>query len=184
MGAYGFQRRQPLGDVHQGRAPAPRFRGRSRQGCAIDCSTIGTRTSSRRLHAARRADIPPTHGDPFDRMLLAQAIPRGMTLITADRVLAGYGEADAQSLESRSSSETAVAVLELLARAAGAGGVALDADQQFRVDRAAAADRPRRHRRPRRRPARRLRRRRPPMVPRDVARRHRSRRSSDRCGSR
>ena len=31
------------------------------------------------------------HGDPFDRMLVAQAMVEGMTLVTADDVLRGYG---------------------------------------------------------------------------------------------
>ena len=41
-------------------------------------------------HALAVLDILPTHGDPFDRMLLAQAINEGMILITTDRVLATY----------------------------------------------------------------------------------------------
>jgi PIN domain nuclease of toxin-antitoxin system len=42
------------------------------------------------LHALAVLDIPRTHGDPFDRMLLAQAMHEGMTLVTTDRVLATY----------------------------------------------------------------------------------------------
>lgn len=42
------------------------------------------------LHALAVVTMPPTHGDPFDRMLLAQAIHEGMTLVTTDRRLAGY----------------------------------------------------------------------------------------------
>ena len=34
--------------------------------------------------------LPLLHGDPFDRMLVAQAMVEGMTLVTADRRLAGY----------------------------------------------------------------------------------------------
>lgn len=37
--------------------------------------------------------LPLHHGDPFDRMLVAQADRRGMVLVTADRVLAVYGVA-------------------------------------------------------------------------------------------
>jgi PIN domain nuclease of toxin-antitoxin system len=33
------------------------------------------------------------HRDPFDRMLIAQAMQRGLTLATADRTLADYGVA-------------------------------------------------------------------------------------------
>jgi PIN domain nuclease of toxin-antitoxin system len=34
--------------------------------------------------------LPLLHGDPFDRMLVAQAMAEGMTLVTADRRLVGY----------------------------------------------------------------------------------------------
>lgn len=36
------------------------------------------------------ADLPLHHSDPFDRMLVAQAARRGLTLMTADRQLADY----------------------------------------------------------------------------------------------
>ena len=36
------------------------------------------------------AALPPIHGDPFDRLLVAQAIAYGATLVTADRRLAEY----------------------------------------------------------------------------------------------
>ena len=35
-------------------------------------------------------ELPLLHGDPFDRMLVAQAITDGMTLVTADSRLADY----------------------------------------------------------------------------------------------
>jgi PIN domain nuclease of toxin-antitoxin system len=34
--------------------------------------------------------LPMLHGDPFDRMLVAQAMAEGMVLVTSDRRLAGY----------------------------------------------------------------------------------------------
>jgi PIN domain nuclease of toxin-antitoxin system len=34
--------------------------------------------------------LPMLHGDPFDRMLVAQAMVEGMVLVTADRRLVGY----------------------------------------------------------------------------------------------
>lgn len=43
-------------------------------------------------HAVAVRSLRPIHGDPFDRMLLAQAICEGMTLVTTDRMLAAYGE--------------------------------------------------------------------------------------------
>jgi PIN domain nuclease of toxin-antitoxin system len=41
-------------------------------------------------HARALRDLPPVHADPFDRMLVAQCKIEGLTLITADQVLAGY----------------------------------------------------------------------------------------------
>jgi PIN domain nuclease of toxin-antitoxin system len=41
-------------------------------------------------HAAAIAELPPHHGDPFDRMLVAQARVERVTLATADRALADY----------------------------------------------------------------------------------------------
>lgn len=38
-------------------------------------------------HAIRSADLPTTHGDPFDRLLLATAIEEGLRLMTADDAL-------------------------------------------------------------------------------------------------
>jgi PIN domain nuclease of toxin-antitoxin system len=42
-------------------------------------------------HAARVAELPPLHKDPFDRMLVAQAALEPMLLLTNDEVLRGYG---------------------------------------------------------------------------------------------
>ena len=42
-------------------------------------------------HAAAVDDLPPHHGDPFDRMLVAQATCESMRLLTADKDLAAYG---------------------------------------------------------------------------------------------
>ncbi|MFN0116304.1 MAG: type II toxin-antitoxin system VapC family toxin [Paracoccaceae bacterium] len=41
-------------------------------------------------HALPVTSLPPLHKDPFDRLLLAQAVADGMTLVTADRQLPGY----------------------------------------------------------------------------------------------
>lgn len=41
-------------------------------------------------HAAEAAALPPHHGDPFDRMLVAQARLEGLTLVSHDRQLAAY----------------------------------------------------------------------------------------------
>lgn len=42
-------------------------------------------------HAIALDSLPLRHKDPFDRMLVAQATAEGMTLLTADVILAGYG---------------------------------------------------------------------------------------------
>jgi len=41
-------------------------------------------------HAAALPGLPPIHADPFDRMLVAQAIVEPMALITTDERLAAY----------------------------------------------------------------------------------------------
>jgi PIN domain nuclease of toxin-antitoxin system len=41
-------------------------------------------------HARRAAALPPLHGDPFDRMLVAQALEGGMVLVTRDRAVRQY----------------------------------------------------------------------------------------------
>jgi PIN domain nuclease of toxin-antitoxin system len=43
-------------------------------------------------HAARVAGLPPIHRDPFDRLLVVQAIVEPMRLLTTDAVLGGYGD--------------------------------------------------------------------------------------------
>ena len=42
-------------------------------------------------HCLAIPTLPPVHGDPFDRMLVAQAMTEGMQLLTADSRVAGYG---------------------------------------------------------------------------------------------
>jgi len=43
-------------------------------------------------HTVALTDLPPLHQDPFDRILIAQARVEGLTLLTADKALAKYGE--------------------------------------------------------------------------------------------
>ncbi len=42
-------------------------------------------------HAIAVEDLPWTHKDPFDRMLIVQARIEVLTLLTSDAALAGYG---------------------------------------------------------------------------------------------
>ena len=42
-------------------------------------------------HLVRVASLPWVHRDPFDRLLVAQAMDERITLLTVDSTLAGYG---------------------------------------------------------------------------------------------
>ena len=42
-------------------------------------------------HAERAGSLPPHHRDPFDRMLVAQALTEGLTLVTHDPAFRPYG---------------------------------------------------------------------------------------------
>jgi len=41
-------------------------------------------------HAARSLTLAPVHEDPFDRLLIAQAITEGFVLVTRDAMIANY----------------------------------------------------------------------------------------------
>jgi PIN domain nuclease of toxin-antitoxin system len=41
-------------------------------------------------HVASFANVPPLHSDPFDRMLVAQAITEGLTIMTHDKQITNY----------------------------------------------------------------------------------------------
>jgi PIN domain nuclease of toxin-antitoxin system len=42
-------------------------------------------------HAMAIRDLPMHHRDPFDRLLVAQALREGLVLLTRDEVLSSYG---------------------------------------------------------------------------------------------
>jgi PIN domain nuclease of toxin-antitoxin system len=42
-------------------------------------------------HLRRLAGLPRLHRDPFDRMMIAQALAEGIPIATGDRVFAAYG---------------------------------------------------------------------------------------------
>ena len=44
----------------------------------------------RSAHAISVINLPPIHKDPFDRILIAQAMVEGVTLLTADPLVAQY----------------------------------------------------------------------------------------------
>lgn len=43
-------------------------------------------------HAARGAQLPDIHRDPFDRILIAQAMCEPLRFLTVDGILGGYSE--------------------------------------------------------------------------------------------
>jgi PIN domain nuclease of toxin-antitoxin system len=50
-----------------------------------------TELSMTLTHAARVEELPAHHQDPFDRMLVAQALEERATIVSGDRALAPYG---------------------------------------------------------------------------------------------
>ena len=42
------------------------------------------------LHAVKVYDLPSHHHDPFDRLIIAQAIVEEMAILTSDRIFAKY----------------------------------------------------------------------------------------------
>jgi PIN domain nuclease of toxin-antitoxin system len=42
-------------------------------------------------HAVRVADLPFHHRDPFDRLLIAQALAEDLAVLSADEILSAYG---------------------------------------------------------------------------------------------
>ena len=44
-------------------------------------------------HALKSAELPLIHGDPFDRILVAQALVEGVPIVSGDRRLSEYGVA-------------------------------------------------------------------------------------------
>jgi len=47
-------------------------------------------------HIDKVYSLPPIHKDPFDRMLIAQAIAEGLTLVTTDAEIARYASPNLQ----------------------------------------------------------------------------------------
>lgn len=42
-------------------------------------------------HAVRVSEMPFRHRDPFDRLIIAQALSEGLTVVSSDRVFRKYG---------------------------------------------------------------------------------------------
>lgn len=60
------------------------------------CSELEREFAARTLavslpHVLEVGRLPPHHGDPFDRLLIAQAKVEGLTIVTRDHAFADYG---------------------------------------------------------------------------------------------
>jgi PIN domain nuclease of toxin-antitoxin system len=44
----------------------------------------------RGVHCEAAAGLPPVHKDPFDRLIVAQALTEGLVLVTRDKLLGAY----------------------------------------------------------------------------------------------
>ncbi|MFI0845654.1 type II toxin-antitoxin system VapC family toxin [Mesorhizobium sp. IMUNJ 23232] len=69
---------------------SPPFPGREllRLAVASGCEMLVVKEA----HASAVDDLPLLHGDPFDRLLIAQALSEPMRLISADRQVAAYSD--------------------------------------------------------------------------------------------
>lgn len=43
-------------------------------------------------HTWKLAELPPLHQDPFDRILIAQALVEGLSIVSKDPVFSAYGD--------------------------------------------------------------------------------------------
>jgi PIN domain nuclease of toxin-antitoxin system len=77
--------KQSLGKVDVGMDVASWFR-RSVRELAAEALDV------RMDHIAALEHLAPVHRDPFDRLLIAQALHEGALFLTADRTLAAYGD--------------------------------------------------------------------------------------------
>jgi len=55
------------------------------------CLERGHSSTRDSRHIRKFASLPELHKDPFDRILVAQALTEGLTLATKDAMLARYG---------------------------------------------------------------------------------------------
>jgi len=65
-----------------------------REGVTLDRSIAACGFSELAMtaqHAAGVRNLPAHHGDPFDRLLIAQALVERVRIVTADEVFAAYG---------------------------------------------------------------------------------------------
>ena len=71
-----------------------KLRWRGAANTPIDSSIVAcgfTEVPVTARHAAAVRELPYHHGDPFDRLLVAQALAEGLRIVTADPAFAAYG---------------------------------------------------------------------------------------------
>jgi PIN domain nuclease of toxin-antitoxin system len=74
-----------------GKADAPPFSGTEAVGYFREGGFVLLDITSE--HAAAVETLPPLHGDPFDRLLVAQALAEPLRLVTHDPRVAAYSDA-------------------------------------------------------------------------------------------
>lgn len=56
------------------------------------CTEMGfSELPVRMLHCTKLMDLPPLHKDPFDRILAAQSLEEGLTMVSQDPIFGEYG---------------------------------------------------------------------------------------------
>jgi PIN domain nuclease of toxin-antitoxin system len=73
--------------VAAGRLSMPETFDEAAEAVGIESLPISAR------HARRAAELPPLHRDPFDRMLVAQAVEEGLVIVTRDARVRQYAVA-------------------------------------------------------------------------------------------
>ncbi len=74
-----------------GKPSAPPFSARDAISYFAEAGFISLPVTA--VHAAAVEELPPIHADPFDRILIAQAISEPLRLISHDAKVAAYGTA-------------------------------------------------------------------------------------------
>lgn len=72
-----------------GKASAPPFSAKQAVSYFAEAGFISLPVTA--VHAAALEELPPLHADPFDRMLISQAVSEPLRLISHDAKVAAYG---------------------------------------------------------------------------------------------
>jgi PIN domain nuclease of toxin-antitoxin system len=74
-----------------GKKSAPPFSGRDALGYFLEAGF--ELVDVRAIHGVLAAELPPLHADPFDRLIVAQAMETPYRLLTHDRQVSAYSDA-------------------------------------------------------------------------------------------